>query len=303
MHDRTLELILVPFDVERADTGAARGPHGLLERGFATRLRKLGATVHVSEIALRDGAGARGEEARAACVVELGRGVAREIAIAHSRRRFPLVVAGGCLPAIGAVTGLQRSGRELQVVWIDAHGDFNTPESTPSGYWDGMALAAVCGRSLPEVFEAIELRPIHFRSVMHLAGRAFDPPEIEDIRRLNLDVVPPREVAAEETRQRLERHLQGRQDLYLHVDVDGIDPADAPAVNFPEPAGAKLGDLLRLLQWIARLRPPAAMTLGSLNFERADAAGAERTVEACVALVEPFLRPAGSIDLGPSAAP
>jgi arginase len=291
MPARTVELILVPYDVERTDTAAARGPQALLARGFADRLRAAGATVHQAEITLPESVAGRGPAGKAASVGELGRRVAREVANAHSRRRFPVIVSGGCLAAVGAVTGLQRSGRELEVVWIDAHGDFNTPESTPSGNWDGMALAAVCGRSLPEVFKAVELRPIHFRSVMHLAGRAFDPPEVEDFRRLNVDVVPPRQVAAEETRQRLERRLAGPSDLYLHVDVDGIDPEDAPAVNYPEPDGARLGEVLELLGRVARLRPPAAMTLSSLNFERAGEQDAQRTADACAALVASFLRP------------
>jgi arginase len=294
MPDRTVELILVPYDVERADTGAARAPQALLGLGFADRLRELGATVHQAEIGLPEAVAARGAAARAAAVGELGRRVAREVAIAHSRRRFPVILSGGCLAAVGAVTGLQRSGRELEVIWIDAHGDFNTPESTPSGYWDGMALAAVCGRSLPEVFKAVELRPIHFRSVMHLGGRAFDPPEVEDFRRLNVDIVPPRQAAAEETRQRIERRLAGPRDLYLHVDVDGIDPEDAPAVSYPEPDGMPLAAVRELFERIAQLRPPAAMTLSSLNFERAGAQGAQRTVDACVALVGAFLRPTTS---------
>jgi arginase len=281
MRNRAVELILVPYDVARDDTGAARAPRELVARGFSGGLEALGCKVHQAEVvAHHEGAG------QAEAVAETARGIARAVAIAHSRRRFPLILSGGCLAAVGAVTGLQRMGRELAVVWVDAHGDFNTPESTPSGYWDGMALAAVCGRSLPEVYKAIELRPIHFRSVVHLAGRAFDPPEVEDIRRLDLSTVPPDRVAAPETRGLIERELGERKELYLHVDVDGLDPEDAPAVNYPEPGGARLADLLACLRG---LRRPAAMTLASLNFERTGAEGGQRTVESCLKLVELFL--------------
>jgi len=274
-----LELILVPYEVERADTAASRSPAALLELGLGERLAAAGLAIHTTEI------WARREELalRAEIVADLGRSVARAVANARSRGRFPLVLSGGCLVAIGVVTGLQRMGRGLGLVWIDAHGDFNTPESTPSGYWDGMALSAVCGRSLPEVYKAVELRPLHYRNVAHLAGRAFDPEEIEDIRRLDLTVIPPDRLCSEEARRAIERSVAGAREIYLHVDVDGVDPRDAPAVNFPVPNGPPLDDLATCL---AGLPPLAAMTLAGLNFERVDEEHARRTLDTCARLVQ-----------------
>ncbi|HVT57607.1 MAG TPA: arginase family protein [Thermoanaerobaculia bacterium] len=282
MGDRAVEVIVVPYDVERDDTGAARAPAALLERGFLAGLAESGWKVHETEIAPR-----RAGAAKADVVADLGLGIARAVAIAHSRKRFPLVLAGGCLCAVGVVTGLQRMGRELEIVWIDAHGDFNTPESTPSGYWDGMALAAVCGRSLREVYKSVELRPIHFRSVVHLAGRAFDPPEVEDFRRLNLKLVPPELVASPETHRLLTREAgeKTQRGLYLHVDVDGLDPGDAPAVNYPAPGGPALAAVLGCFEL---LPVPAAMTLSALNFERVGEEEARRTVATCLRLVNAF---------------
>jgi arginase len=283
-----LELILVPYEVERGDTGAARSPAALLDLGFERLLGDAGLTLHRTEV------WARREELaqRAEIVADLGRSIARAVANAHSRGRFPLILSGGCLAAIGVVTGLQRMGRDLGLVWIDAHGDFNTPESTPSGYWDGMALAAVCGRSLPEIYKEVELRPLHYRNVAHLAGRAFDPPEIEDIRRLDLTVIPPDLLCGDDARQAIERcaggavGTRGARELYLHVDVDGIDPRDAPAVNFPVHSGPSLDDVLTCL---GGLPPPAAMTLAGLNFERVDEHHARRTVDACARMVQGFV--------------
>jgi arginase len=285
-----IEIVQVPYEVERTDTGAARSPAALLQHGFADRLRAAGWTVHSTEV------WARNEDpgAKAAIVAEVGRALARAVANACSRGRFPLVLSGGCLTAgVGVVAGLERLGRDPGIVWIDAHGDFNTPESTPSGYWDGMALAAVCGRSLPEVYKAVELRPIHYKNVAHLAGRAFDPPEVEDVRRLNLVVIPPEDLGSEAAQAGIERCLAGVQSLYLHVDMDGLDPEDAPAVSFPVPGGPPLQTLLDRL---ARLRLPAAMTLSGMSFERthgahgADTEGARRTAESAFRLVDSVLR-------------
>jgi len=274
---KLLQAIVVPYDVDRQDTGGARGPRELLARGFPERLREAGWEIQEDEIRCR-----REWAAKEETVAEVGRGIAEAVALAHERRRFPLVLAGGCLAAVGTVAGLQRLGRDVAVVWIDAHGDFNTPETSPSGYWDGMALAAVCGRSLPAVCGKIELQPLQCRNVVHLAGRAFDPQEIEDIRRLELAVVPPDQICGEPALRRLRRCIDGRQ-LYLHVDLDGIDPQDAPAVGFPVPGGPRLDDLLRCL---AELPTPAAMTFSAMSFDRATGEESGRMIETCLRLVE-----------------
>jgi arginase len=284
MYDRGVEAIVVPYDVERDDTPSARGARDLIARGLLAEVERRGVDVHVTQIPLRRPAAGKAE-----VVAEIGRSVARAVALAHSERRFPLVVSGGCLVAVGVVTGLQRTGRELRVVWIDAHGDFNTPESTPSGYWDGMALAAVCGRSLPEVYESVELRPIHFRNVVHLGGRCFDPPEVEDFERLHLSVIPPAGVASPECLRLLAGGSgtgAASRDLYLHVDLDGLDPQDMPAVRYPCPGGPRLDDLLACF---AALELPAAMTLSTASFDGASDEQATRTVETCRRLLDAFL--------------
>jgi arginase len=291
-----IEIIQVPYEVERTDTAAARSPAGLLAHGFLDRLREAGWTVHESEVRVRS-EDSGGRAARAAILAEVGRAIAGAVADACSHGRFPLVLSGGCLAAVGVIAGLERDagtiGGDVGLVWIDAHGDFNTPESTLSGYWDGMALAAVCGRCLPEVYQAVELRPVPFRNVVHLAGRDFDPSEAEDLERLNLTVIPPTAVGTDESDEQIERCLAGPlarpKPLYLHVDLDGLDPQDAPAVHFPVPGGPPLDRLLESLGRVSRRRPPAAMTLSGISFERVDEAGAERMAATAARLVDRLL--------------
>jgi arginase len=275
-----LDLVVVPWDVERGDTGMGRAPGEMVARGFPGRLRDAGRDVR--EISIQPGS----ETSKAAVVIEIGRGIERAVARARSEGRFPLLLSGGCLAAIGTLAGLQAAGDDPGVLWLDAHGDFNTPESSPSGYWDGMALATVCGLSLPEIRDAIGLRPLGVDRVLHLAGRDFDPLEIENVRRHGLALVPADAIAGEESRQRLRRHTRDGA-WYLHLDLDGFDPRDAPAVSVPEPDGARLDDLLEAL---GELPPPAAMTFSALSFDRADEADAERTIAACLRLAEAFAR-------------
>lgn len=276
----TIELILVPYDVDRDDTATARGPRDLLALGFEDRLVASGFRLRKSLV------WSRAERGREAIVVSLARETSRLVARACSRGRFPLILSGGCLVATGVVSGLQRSGRPIRILWVDAHGDFNTPETTPSGYWDGMSLAAVCGRSLDEVYKRAELRAVQNSHIAHLGARALDPPEREDFERLKIMQVPPSEVASDEVTAQLRRRIGRSPELYLHVDMDGIDPRDAPAVTLPEPHGIPLADLVDCL---GRLPSPRAMTLAGMNFERVDEERAQRMLESCLELASAVL--------------
>ncbi len=270
VNERSLQLIAVPFDVERRDTVMARGPAGLLAHGFQDRLRSAGWEVHLQVAETPEGLG------KLQTVLGVGRWIAEAVAAATARGRFPLVLSGGCLASVGVLAGLQRSGLDPAVAWIDAHGDFNTEETSISGYWDGMALASVCGLSLREVREGIGLQPLGVDRVVHLAGRSFDPLETENVRRLGLAAIPPDRITPESLKGLAGSHL------YLHVDVDGLDPRDAPAAGFPEPGGPKLEEILRCL---STLSAPAAMTFSALGFDRASEEEAARTVETCARLV------------------
>lgn len=276
-----VELIVVPFDVERDDTGMAQGPATLLDRGFAEALVALGHTVDGPTVVHAGDATDKTER-----VIRVARDTARRTARAASRGRFPLVLSGGCLYAIGVAQGLQRMARNFAALWIDAHGDFNTPETTPSGYWDGMALAALCGRSLPEVYKAIELAPLPLSQVVHLGGRDLDPPELEDFSRLHVLLVPPAEVGLAERTAEVCKQLARQSSLYLHFDLDGLDPEFSPAVHFPVAGGIVLDHLLTCFD---ALPQPLAVTLSGLDFDRCSEEQAERQLTTCVSIADRLL--------------
>lgn len=275
-----IEIIQVPYDVDRDDTAMAHAPAKLIQMGFLEPFRDQGHEITLSPV------WTRAESSREAVVTSVARETARAVARARSRNRFPLILSGGCLTAVGVVGGLQRTGGSVAMLWVDAHGDFNTPESSPSGYWDGMALATVCGRSLAGVHRRMELRSIPYRRIVHLGGRALDPAEKQDFKRLSLLQLSAEAASKKETLKPLQEALGGARHFYLHVDLDGLDPADAPGVNLPEPDGVRLEGLLRTLE---ELPAPAAMTLAGMNFERVGRKQAKATEEACEQLVQTAL--------------
>jgi len=270
-----LEIVVVPWEVDRPDSAAARAPRQLLSRGLAARLAAGGHRVH------RTVATTRSRGGRAAVCAAVARAVRRTVGAACRRGRLPVVLSGGCLGGVGVVAALGEAATPPDVLWLDAHGDLHTRESSLSGYWDGMALAAVLGLALGDVFASLGLRPPTAAQVVHLGGRDFDPPEEEAFDRLGITRVAAQRLADGVTTLLLGERL-GRRPLYLHLDLDGLDPCDAPSVSFPVPGGVRVADLVALLEALPR---PAAVTLAAASFAATDEAGADRTLESCAALL------------------
>jgi arginase len=150
----------------------------------------------------------------------------------------PLLVTGGdCgmeLAPIGAA--LARHGEALTVLWFDAHADLNTPESSPSGNFHGMVLRTLLGEGPSDLVPERPLRP----SQVILAGvRVFDPPEADYVRRAGLRLVP---VSALHT-------LAGLTGpLYVHIDIDVLDPAYVHGLTYKEPEGVSADALVELVR-------------------------------------------------------
>jgi arginase len=154
------------------------------------------------------------------------------VAGAVARAARPLLLSGDCPTALGAVAGLQRRHSDLAVVWLDAHGDFNTPATTISGYLGGMPLAMLTGRA-PELFcDALGLRPVAESDVVLAGARDLDPAERDALTVSQVRRVPADPAAITSALDGL-----GRTPVYLHLDVDVIDSAHLPGLRFPSGPG------------------------------------------------------------------
>ena len=157
------------------------------------------------------------------------------VADAVARAARPLLLSGDCPAALGAVAGLQRRHRDLAVVWLDAHGDFNTPAITISGYLGGMPLAMLTGRA-PELFcDALGLRPVADTNVVLADARDLDPAE-----RDALTASQVRRVPADPASITAALHALGDQPVYLHLDIDVVDGEQLPGLRFPSGPGPSL---------------------------------------------------------------
>ncbi|GIH07196.1 hypothetical protein Rhe02_52630 [Rhizocola hellebori] len=159
----------------------------------------------------------------------------QEVADAVARAARPLVLSGDCPSAWGVVAGLQRRDRDVAVVWLDAHGDFNTPTITTSGYLGGMALATLTGRTPELSSDGLGLRPVADTNIVLADARDLDPAERDALTASQVRRTPADPAA-------LTRALDyvGHLPVYLHLDIDVIDSAELPGLRFPSGPGPSL---------------------------------------------------------------
>jgi arginase len=162
----------------------------------------------------------------------------RAVADAVTRAARPLVLSGDCPMSRASVAGLQRRHRDLAVLWLDAHGDFNTPAISTSGYLGGMALAMLTGRT-PDLFDdTLGLRPVPDTSVVLADARDLDPAERDALTTSQVRRVPADPAAITSALREL-----GPAPVYLHLDIDVIDSAELPGARFPSGPGPSLAQI------------------------------------------------------------
>ena len=247
-------VIAVPYDAGHRSVGVGLGPARLLEAGVANELRAGGHDVRVVTIEIPPNL-PRHELAR---TVAAARVLAGEIAIAHAHDELPIVLAGNCSTAVGTLAGCPR---DTAVVWFDAHADLNTAETTTSGMLDGLALSMVLGRALRGLTSSIEgFAPLGAGRVTLVGARDLDPPERALLEAGDVGHVPA-QGAPSGVDTRLRALGSPPPPVYIHLDLDVIDPAHARANQYAAPDGLTPSALIRTLGTIVSTAPLYALAI------------------------------------------
>lgn len=236
-----VQLLNVPYDTAVREGRMGAGPGHLLNNGLEAHLRDRGHTVTLDVV--EDEAGALPAEIRTA--FELNRALAERVRDAVSSDRLPIVLAGNCNSAVGTIAGV--GSEATGVLWFDAHADFNTPETTLTGYLDGMGLAVLTGRCWAPIAQTIPgFEPVDERNVLLIGARDLDDGEVDLLSNSAIALLPPAEArsslgaAIEELAERVSR-------VYVHLDMDVLDPSEGRANVLEVPDGLKLHEMREVL--------------------------------------------------------
>lgn len=243
---RRIEILGVPVEAGAGRAGPLMGPDGLRTAGLAGALRDLGHEVRDLGTLAPGAWDPASPRARADEAVAWSRALCVR---AHAMIRdgaLPVFLGGDHSLSMGSVTGVARHcrdiGRPLYVLWLDAHGDFNTPDTSPSGNMHGMSLAFLCGEpGFDGVFPPAGRVPVDPAHVHLLGIRSLDPGERALLRARGVDVVDMRAIdehgIARHVRRIVDRVTAAGGHLHLSFDTDVLDPSVAPGVGTPVPGG------------------------------------------------------------------
>lgn len=270
-----IAIIGVPIDLGAGRRGVDMGPSALRYAGLLGRLEALGHTVHdlgnlQVPIAETSAAPLEGERLRylepiaAVCAA-----LAERVAECVAAGQLPLVLGGDHSLAIGSASGSAR-GRTLGLLWIDAHGDFNTAETTRSGNIHGMPLAALTGRGHPLLTGLAGRTPAVRPEHVALVGvRDLDPLEREALRASGIHVATMHEIDRRGMAAVIEEAAaivrRGTAGFHLSFDLDVVDPREAPGVGTPVFGGISRREAHLAMELLAEIGGICSLDLVEVN--------------------------------------
>jgi len=171
----------------------------------------------------------------------------------------PVSIAGDCCAAMGVLAGLQRAGVDPYLIWFDAHGDFNTWETSPSGFLGGMPLAMIVGRGEKTMLDAVGLKALQEDRVILTDARDLDAGERELIKESKIIHLTKAESLIE--------YPLPDSPLYVHFDTDVVSLQESPAHNYPAKGGLSSTLLKSIFSRLAKSGQVIAVSLSSWNPE------------------------------------
>ena len=241
-------LLSSPYYLGHRDVGMGAGPTAFLDAGLEAVLEGSGHDVTTDVLNF---AGPVNHEVGASFLIN--RLQSEAVAAAMRSGSLPLMLAGNCNCCLGMLSGLGIS--DVAVVWFDAHGDFHTAESSSSGFFDGMGLNIATGNSWKTLAGAIPgFRPVPELKVVLAGIRDLEPTEKALLDESRINVVPYEELRRKGILDGLVAQLDAVsarvRDVYLHVDLDVLDPSVAPINSYQPEGGLQLEELLQCFELV-----------------------------------------------------
>jgi arginase len=259
-----IHLLGVPMDLGSGRRGVDMGPSAIRIAGMAARLTELGhKVVDEGDIVIKNIEELKVGNERARYLPEIARAataVARKVERIIGLKHFPLVLGGDHSIAVGTVSGIaafaHSQGKKLGLLWIDAHGDINTPETSPSGNIHGMPLAALLGFGAPELTSVGGPTPKVDPANVALVGiRSLDAGEKKRLKETGVQVHTMSDLDRHGVPSVMKRALAqvtaGTDFVHVSLDLDAVDPSVTPGVGTPVKGGLDYREAHLIMEVIA----------------------------------------------------
>jgi len=260
---KAVEIVGVPMDLGGFRRGVDMGPSAIRYAGLRRRLADLGYRVRdrgnvrvqdrdeTAEIEYRHG----GRQAHHADeIVRVAEELATVVADIVQSGATPVVLGGDHSIGMGTIAGLDRAGKRAGVIWIDAHGDINTPQTSPSGNVHGMPFAVALGLA-GEPFPATLRATTDGKHAVLMAIRDIDPGEKDNIRKAGVTAITMADIdrtgMAEAMKKAIAVAGQAPGGIHVSLDMDALDPDEAPGVGTPVRGGLSYREAQLAMEMLA----------------------------------------------------
>src|SRR5271170_7308422 len=273
-----IRIIGVPMDLGQSRRGVDMGPSALRVAGLLTRLKQLGHQVDdIGNVAVKQPEEQPYGEKRAKYLNEIAetcRGLADMTEKTLAEGFLPLVLGGDHSLAVGSLSGVSNyfrgQSKRVGYLWLDAHGDMNTPESSPSGNIHGMPLAAIIGYGAPELVDLFGYKPkAEPRNVALVGVRDLDSKERRLIKDSGVHVFTMRDIDERGMREVMSEALRFAGDdtagIVVSLDMDFVDPSDAPGVGTTVRGGVTYREAHLALEMIADSKQMVSFEVVEVN--------------------------------------
>ena len=250
-HRKKIRVIGVPLDLGQARRGVDMGPSAVRVAGLEARLEAIGHIVEdAGNVAVAIAEQKKEGDPRAKYLKEITATCTKHAELVLKTLeagKTPIVLGGDHSVAVGTVSGVaefyRKQNQKIGLIWIDAHTDINTPETSPSGNVHGMPLAAIMGLWPSELANIFGFSPkVRPENCVLIGVRDIDTVEKENIKRAGIEVFTMRDIDERGMRTVMEEALRmagrGTAGYHVSLDMDWIDPEDAPGVGTPVRGGA-----------------------------------------------------------------
>jgi arginase len=273
-----VRIIGVPMDLGQSRRGVDMGPSALRGAGLQARIKQLGDQVEdIGNLEVKQPEEMQIGEKRAKYLQEIAetcKDLATNVEKSLGEGFLPLVLGGDHSIAAGVAAGVsaffRKDKKQIGYLWLDAHGDMNTPDSSPSGNVHGMPLAVIMGYGAPELVDLLGFKPkAEPGNIVIVGARDLDAQERKIVKKSGIHVFTMRDIDERGMREVMSDALKYCMDdtagIAVSLDMDFVDPSDAPGVGTPVRGGVTYREAHLAMEMIADSEAMVSLEIVEIN--------------------------------------